>query len=89
VAKKSNFIPIMKKNFKQKKEDNKKVDVQHHMTCFVLQAVLHTATGDISNCSYKSKHFTYSCIVCDLHMEALGEVQCCLWLGVRGNRRFC
>ena len=58
------------------------------MACFDLQAVLPTATADISNCRYKSKHFTYSCTVCDLQIEALGDVHCYLWHGVRGNRRF-
>ena len=38
-----------------------------------LQTALPKATADISNCSYKSKHFTYSCTVCNIQMGALGE----------------
>ena len=53
----------------------------HHEACFRLQTALPTATADISNCSYKSKHFTYTCTVCDRQMEALGDVQCYLWHG--------
>ena len=87
--KKIEFHSLHEKNFKQKEENNKQtVDDLHHAACFDLQAVLPTATGDISNCCYKSKHFTYSCTVCDRQMEALCDVHCYLWHGVRGNRSF-
>ena len=59
------------------------------MACFDLQTALPTDNGDISNFCNKSKHFTYNCTVCDLQMEALGDVFSYLWHGVRGNRRFC
>jgi hypothetical protein len=58
-GKKSNFIPIMKKKFKQKNRNDKPTLYDlHHVACFDLQAALRTATADILNFSYKSKHFT-------------------------------
>jgi len=39
-----------------------------------LQTEIQTATTDISNCCYKIRHFTHSCIVCELQMGALGDV---------------
>jgi hypothetical protein len=56
-GKKSNFIPSMKNDLKQKKRQT--VDDLSHVTCFVLQSALPTATGDISNVCYRSNHFTY------------------------------
>ena len=41
-----NFIPTMKRKYKQKKENNKQtVDDLHHVTCFDLQTVSPTATA--------------------------------------------
>ena len=65
--------------------DKQRVADLHHVVCFDLQTTLPTATGDISNSSYKSKHFTYNGTVCDLQMEAPGDVHC---YGVRGNKMF-
>jgi hypothetical protein len=40
---------------KENENDKQTVDDLHHVACFDLQAAFPTATGDISNCSYKAK----------------------------------
>jgi len=54
------------------------------VNCFDLQTAVPTATADISNCSYKA-NYTYNFTVYDLQMEALSDVHCYLWHGVRGK----
>jgi hypothetical protein len=75
-GKKSKFSSNSKKKNKQERNSNNKqtVDDLHHVACFDLQTALPTAAGDISNCNYNSKHFTYNCTVCDLQMEGVGDV---------------
>jgi hypothetical protein len=64
---------------KKKENDKQTKDDLNHGGCSDLQAVLQTATKHITNCSYKTKQFIYSCTVCDLQVEALSDVHCYLW----------
>ena len=74
-------VPLRKKCISEKENENDKqtVNDSHHVACFDLQTALPTVTGDISNCSYKSKHSTYNGTLCDRQMEALCDVHCYLW----------
>ena len=84
---KRNFISILKKKFKRKTENNKRTLYDwHHVTCFVLETGLPKATGHISKSFHKRKHFTHNCTVCDLKMEALGDVHYYLCLESRGKK---
>jgi len=85
----------MKRKCKQKPENHKQTNKQTNSMWlasrdfFDLHTALPKATADISNFCYKSQHFHHNCTVCELQMEALGDVHCYLWRGVRGNKKCC
>ena len=64
MAKEIEFLSHREENIQAEKNKKQTVYDLHHEACFDLQTALLTATADISNCSYKSKHFTYTCTVC-------------------------
>jgi len=68
---------VKNKNQQKENENNKlKVRDLHHVTCFDLQTAVPTATGDISNCSYKAntlhtvtfrwKHWVMFTVICGM-----------------------